>query len=120
MKIYQFKFSIVAGRWLATPALAMLLITGGIAQSDKIAETDGRTLYIKFGCHQCHGYEGQGGLLSGPRIAPNPLPLKGFTEILRRPYGVMPAYSDKVISDETLKIIHQYLQSISDSEATPG
>ena len=120
MKIYQFKFSIVAGGWSAIPTLAMLLTTSGIAQSDNIVDVDGRSLYIKFGCHQCHGYEGQGGLLTGPRIAPNPLRLKGFTKIVRRPYGVMPAYSDKVISDETLKIIHQYLKSISDPEATSG
>ena len=50
--------------------------------------------------------------MSGPRIAPPALPYEAFAEIVRRPYGVMPAYSPNVMSDEILKGIHDYVRSI--------
>ena len=68
--------------------------------------------YIKYGCYQCHGYLGQGALLSGPRIVPSELPLEAFTEIIRRPYGVMPPYSPDVLDQKTLENIYRHLQSI--------
>ncbi len=100
--------------------LAGLLVFAGMAaiatpvraDESKNSAREGRYLYIEYGCYSCHGYEGQGGLISGPRIAPTALPLDAFSEILRRPYGVMPAYSPNVLSDEVLRGIHEYLQSI--------
>ncbi len=100
--------------------LTALLLSAAMAsvatavQADESNNTarEGRDLYIKYGCYQCHGYEGQGGLISGPRIAPTGLPLDAFAAILRRPYGTMPAYSPNVLSDEILKGIHEYLRSI--------
>ena len=80
-------------------------------RSDNLA-ADGRELYIRYGCYACHGYEGQGGLLSGPRIAPEVLPLDAFVEILRRPSGTMPAHSPNVLSDEIIGRIHEYLRTI--------
>ncbi len=88
------------------------VVTAVHADESNNTTRQGRDLYIQYGCYQCHGYEGQGGLISGPRIAPTALPLDAFAEILRRPYGVMPAYSPNVLSDEILKGIHEYLQSI--------
>ena len=72
----------------------------------------GRTLYNATGCYSCHGYEGQGFLITGPRLAPNPLPLVVFTEMVRRPTNVMPAYSPHVLTDAELAKIHAFLQSI--------
>ena len=72
----------------------------------------GRLLYTNFGCYACHGYEGQGAAITGPRIAPDPLPMAAFTEVIRRPPNVMPAYSPDVLSDEDLQRIHTFLQSI--------
>lgn len=93
--------------------LVVLLMTAvADARGQGTPRPQGEALYIEYGCYQCHGYEGQGGLLSGPRIAPDPLPLKAFMEILRRPYGVMPAYSEHVVTDETLTAIHGYLRTI--------
>jgi len=34
-----------------------------------------RTLFMTYGCFQCHGTVGQGGN-AGPRLAPNPLPTR--------------------------------------------
>lgn len=70
----------------------------------------GRELYAKYGCHQCHGYEGQGSVMSGSRLVPA-LPYEAFSEIVRRPYGTMPAYSPNILSDQALKDIYQYLKS---------
>ena len=70
----------------------------------------GKKLYVSYGCWQCHGYEGQGSV-AGVRIAPRPLPLAAFTAFVRRPTDVMPPYTDKVVSEADLALIHAYLQS---------
>ena len=35
---------------------------------------NGKRLFVRNGCYQCHGYAGQGGS-AGARLAPKPLPL---------------------------------------------
>lgn len=70
----------------------------------------GKKLFVSYGCYQCHGYEGQGGA-AGPRLAPRPLPLAGFSRYVRRPTNQMPPYTEKVVSDTDLANIHAYLQS---------
>lgn len=77
----------------------------------------GRRLYVEYGCWQCHGYEGQGALATGPRLAPEPLPREAFIELVRRPRGVMPAYSPRVIDDEALARMHAWLVSIPPPQA---
>lgn len=72
----------------------------------------GRAEYVEMGWHQCHGYEGQGARSTGPRIAPEPLPFEMFSTWVRRPPEVMPAYSPKVLSEDKLRRIHEYLLSI--------
>ena len=74
-------------------------------------DTDtGKKLYVDYGCYACHGLEGQGGA-AGPRIAPQPPPLAGFTAYVRRPANQMPLYTERVVSDEDLGLIHAYLSS---------
>lgn len=72
----------------------------------------GRDVYVEMGCHYCHGYEGQGALPTGPRLAPEPLAEDVFSDIVRRPPNVMPAYAPEVLSDEELERIYEYLVSI--------
>ncbi len=81
------------------------------AQSVQLAQL-GRSAFVEMGCHHCHGYEGQGARPTGPRLAPEPMPLEVFSNIVRRPPNVMPAYSPEVLSDEKLKRVHEYLESI--------
>ena len=73
------------------------------------AET-GKKLFVSYGCWQCHGYEGQGGA-AGPRLAPRPLPVAGFSRYVRRPTNQMPPYTEKVVPDADLAHIHAYLMS---------
>jgi ubiquinol-cytochrome c reductase cytochrome c subunit len=99
---------------LASPALAQ-----GAAPPDAQAAATpqgdaahGRQVFDAVGCWQCHGYVGQGSILSGPRLAPKPLPLDKFRELVREPLNQMPAYSTEVLSDEDLTDVHAYLESI--------
>ena len=75
------------------------------------AQAQKASTYLQFGCDQCHGRVGQGGA-AGLRLAPDPLPYEDFADIVRRPYGVMPAYSPNVISDADLAAIYSYLEAI--------
>jgi mono/diheme cytochrome c family protein len=62
---------------------------------------NGAVLYKKVGCYQCHSQEGQGGL-SGPRIAPDPVPFARFVQYIRNPTGEMPPYSTRVLTDQEI------------------
>ncbi len=105
-------------RWTLV-ALAVLLAAAAVGEGmghapsqDRDASHPGREDFIAVGCAQCHGYEGQGGGAAGPRVAPDPLSLRLFMRVVRRPPNVMPAYAPTVLSDETLRRIHGYLESI--------
>src|SRR5262245_1742630 len=74
-------------------------------------QTNGKAQFVKNGCSQCHGLEGQGAPTSGPRIGPNPLPLAAFVKYVRTPTGQMPPYSAKVLTDSDLGEIRTYLAS---------
>ena len=69
----------------------------------------GQMLFLKIGCYQCHGNEGQGGA-AGPRIGPAPmLAFRAFAAYLRAPRGEMPPYTAKVLSEQNLADIYAYL-----------
>ena len=72
---------------------------------------NGKKLFLRDGCYECHGYAGQGGR-DGARIAAIGLNAQGLIHYVRAPAGQMPAYTDKVISDQELTDIHAYLQSL--------
>src|SRR5215470_11618264 len=72
----------------------------------------GQTLFLKIGCYQCHGNEGQGGA-AGSRIGRSPmLALRNFIAYVRAPRGEMPPYTVKVITDKDLEDIYAYLASL--------
>jgi ubiquinol-cytochrome c reductase cytochrome c subunit len=75
-------------------------------------EARGRQLYQAVGCYQCHGRVGQGSIQSGPKLAPQPLPLEALVAVLREPINVMPAYSVKALSDRDIADIHAYLSAV--------
>ena len=71
---------------------------------------NGRSVYLKDGCYECHGSVGQGG--TGPRLGPRPLAVAAFIGYVRKPAGVMPPYSTKILSDKELADILAYLSSV--------
>jgi ubiquinol-cytochrome c reductase cytochrome c subunit len=72
---------------------------------------NGKRIFNKIGCYECHGREGQGSTMSGPRIAPDPVAFEVLTRYVRTPTGEMPPYSAKVVSDQELADIYAFLQS---------
>ena len=71
----------------------------------------GYETYMRVGCFQCHGTVGQGPI-SGPRLAPDPLPMEAIRAYIRAPAQVMPPYVESVLSDADVADIHAYLESI--------
>ena len=71
----------------------------------------GKLAYVKHGCWQCHGFMGQGGV-TGPKLAPNPMPPEALSAFVRNAAGAMPPYQKAILSDEDLADIHAYLQSL--------
>jgi len=72
---------------------------------------NGKRLYTKYGCYECHGREGQGSSMTGPRLGPNPVPFEVFAPYVRKPMREMPPYTAKVVSDQELADIYAFLQS---------
>src|ERR1700732_4954749 len=72
---------------------------------------NGKKLFSKYGCYECHGTQGQG-TTAGARLAPKPIALAALIACVRRPSGQMPPYTGKVVSDAELADIRAYLASI--------
>jgi mono/diheme cytochrome c family protein len=91
-------------------ALAAILPSIASAQSAGNAEK-GKTLFLKDGCYECHGYAGQGSR-DGARIAATGLSAQAVIRYVRRPGGAMPAFTDKVLPDQELTDIYAYLKTL--------
>jgi mono/diheme cytochrome c family protein len=71
----------------------------------------GMSAFLQHGCWQCHGYQGQGGV-TGPKLAPNPIPFDTLSNFVRTTNRAMPPFSKDILSDEDLGDIYAYLQAI--------
>ena len=93
-------------------AFAGMIVSAGyvIAQSSGNAE-NGKKLFSKYGCYECHGTLGQG-TTAGARLAPKPIALAALIAYVRRPAGQMPPYTAKVVSDAELGDLRAYLATI--------
>jgi mono/diheme cytochrome c family protein len=70
---------------------------------------NGKRLFLRNGCYQCHGYGGQGGT-AGARLAQTKLTVAAFTAYVRNPApGGMPPYRAKVMSDQELADVWAYI-----------
>lgn len=81
----------------------------------------GKSLFIQKGCWECHGTQGQGAV-TGPRLAPDPIPLEAISNFVRNSDGPMPPYRREILSDSDLADIYAYLQSVPqpvEPKATP-
>jgi len=74
----------------------------------------GKASFIKYGCWQCHGTEGQGSAITsaGKVLAPDPLPWESFSAFVRSTNRAMPPYSEAVLPNDDLADMHAYLSSI--------
>src|ERR1700685_4017241 len=72
---------------------------------------NGKRLFTRDGCYECHGYAGQG-TIAGARLAPPVLNAQGMIRYVRKPAGAMPAFTDKVLSDPEVDDIFAYLKTL--------
>lgn len=74
---------------------------------------NGRRLFVRDGCYECHGREGQGSLQTrASQIGPPPFPFSAFLAYVRHPSGAMPPYTAKVVSDAEMADIYAFLKSV--------
>jgi ubiquinol-cytochrome c reductase cytochrome c subunit len=91
--------------------LAVVAVPLGCASSLAASAEKGKSAFMKAGCWQCHGTVGQGGI-TGPRLAPGPIPFETFQAFVRSSSRQMPPYREQVLPDADLADIHAYLESI--------
>jgi ubiquinol-cytochrome c reductase cytochrome c subunit len=93
-----------AGAISASPAKAGPYVQSADAER-------GKQVYLKYGCYQCHGRQGQGSA-AGARLAPAPMAFAAFARYVRQPRGEMPPYTARVVTDQELADIHAFLRSV--------
>ena len=86
-----------------------ILAAPGLVLAQDVA--NGKKIFLRDGCYECHGYDGQG-TIQGARLAPPVLNADGMIRYIRKPAGAMPAFTDKVLSDQEVKDIYAYLKSL--------
>jgi mono/diheme cytochrome c family protein len=111
---------------LIIAALTAALIAGEVTHAQTVPQAgnvaNGKTTYLRAGCHACHGTMGHGG--PGPRLAPTPIAMAPFVNFVRngkvnnpranRNWTGMPPYSTKFLSDAELADMYAYLASIAE------
>ena len=96
----------------------MLLFAGAIVAAQAPAAPpsgsveNGKRVFMKQTCYYCHGTVGQGAGNTGARLTPPARNAAGFIRYIRRPAGTMPAFTEKVVSDQDLTDVYAYLRSI--------
>ncbi len=98
-------------------ALAISSVTAGLlappalAAPAQAAANPAAALYVAKQCYACHGYAGQGGS-AGPRLAATALALPAFARQLRTPMADMPPYSPRILGDDEVRQIYDYVRSL--------
>jgi mono/diheme cytochrome c family protein len=69
---------------------------------------NGKTVFHRAGCFECHNHQGQGGV--GPRLTG--VGFEALKTYVRTANGNMPPYRPGVLSDDEIADIYAYLQSI--------
>ena len=92
-------------------AVLVLGLLAGQGAAFAASAENGKRLFLKAGCWQCHGTVGQGGA-AGPKIAPDPLPYEVLAAFVRTTNRAMPPYREAVLSNSDLADIYVYLESI--------
>jgi mono/diheme cytochrome c family protein len=89
--------------------LVFMVVPGLLVAQEGNVE-NGKRLYVKDGCYECHGYAGQGG--AGVPLAPRVMAAASLIKYVRHPAGAMPPYTSKVVSDAELTDIRAFLASL--------
>ena len=99
--------------------LAAALIWSAAASAEDKAPAgnaqDGKQLFMKDGCYQCHGMGAQGAASTGPRLGPDALPYDAFLRQLRTPAQEMPPYEAAILTDKQASDIYAFISSVPKS-----
>jgi hypothetical protein len=92
--------------------VAACVFAGGAAQA--ASAENGRKALVAHGCWQCHGFEGQGSVVTsnGKVIARTELPFEAFESFVRSTNGAMPPYSEAILPGADLADIYAFLPSV--------
>lgn len=101
------------GAYIAVVALAAILLAAPALAAGNAAR--GKAAFTKYGCWQCHGFEGQGSIATsnGKVLAHEPPPWEGFSALVRSSNTAMPPYSEKILPESDLEDIFAFLTSLS-------
>jgi mono/diheme cytochrome c family protein len=115
-------FGPALSRAAAIATAAFILGSVGLGGFDRVSAQDapqgdaanGKVVYLKVNCFQCHGRAGQGGAMNypAPPLAKTAMPFEGFKLVVRESMRDMPAYIAAVLSDKDLVDIYAYLQTL--------
>jgi mono/diheme cytochrome c family protein len=100
-------------------ALLLLSLTQGATGATVGNVQAGKALWEgpKTACKNCHGPRGEGGF--GPDLAGRQLSFDQFKHAVRRPWGVMPTFTEEQVSDRELADLVVYFTSLT-RVAEPG
>ena len=92
-------------------AVGLLVAGGTLAQDDAGDAERGEQTYMRVGCYQCHGTNGQGND-AGPALTPNTIPAVAMAAFIRLNPGIMPVYPEEVLSDAEIEDIVAFLRTV--------
>lgn len=92
-------------------ALGVCSGLAGAADSAGADAERGQQTFMRVGCYQCHGSNGQGND-AGPALTPDTLPPQVIAIFIRSTPGRMPVYPEEVVSDKEIADIVAFLKSV--------
>ena len=95
----------------ATLMLPTVRVLTASQPADAGNAANGKHLFEQDGCYECHGYAAQGGR-DGARLAATSMNVQAFVRYVRRPFGAMPAFTGKVLSDQEVTDIYAYVKTL--------
>lgn len=99
--------------------VAGLVSSGALAQEQHPDAAAGKALWdgSNTQCRSCHGKDGEGAF--GPPLAGRSLSAAEFRQAARKPWGIMPAFTEEQVSDSDLANFAAYLGGLPKA-AEPG
>jgi mono/diheme cytochrome c family protein len=92
--------------------VAACVLGSGAAQA--ASAENGRKAFVKNGCWQCHGFEGQGSAVTsnGAVLSNTELPFEAFEAFVRSTNRAMPPYREAILPGAELADIYAFLKSV--------
>jgi len=105
-------------RRLAVALAAILCVGAALAQdAPKGSAERGKKLFVDLNCYSYHGTHAQGGGRNAEPPIPLGYPFAGFLQQMRKPRLDMPAYEEKLVSQQEVADLFAYFSSIKAAPA---